>query len=182
MWIIPFSKSSSAKAIWGKKEINLQTCIFFVSKTFKSSVSDERNLLCLEQNHTASFPRSQTQDTNGLETRRHLCAKEDKKWGRCLQNVDELSDQGFYLCLDFETLELLFVINSGVLCCVVKVNRVSITAQPGEGIFCKPNFSLNIKVFLACIQVTWHTLLEEFWFGSVSSVVLPHFWPVPPPI
>lgn len=33
-----------------------------------------------------------------------------------------------YLCFYFETLELLFVVNSGVVCCVVKMNSFSVTA------------------------------------------------------
>lgn len=63
-----------------------------------------------------------------------------KKISEADDNTDEPSDQIFYLRLDFETLELLFVINSGVLCCVVEVNRVSIAAQPAQEIFCQPNF------------------------------------------
>lgn len=37
-----------------------------------------------------------------------------------------------YLCFYFKTLEFLLVVNSGVICCVVKMDSFPITAEPGK--------------------------------------------------
>lgn len=40
----------------------------------------------------------------------------------------KVSASSIYLCWNFKTLELLFVVNSGVVCRVVKMNVFSVTA------------------------------------------------------
>lgn len=45
-----------------------------------------------------------------------------------LNTENSLNIFHYYLCFYFKTLELLFVVNSGVFCCVVKINSLSITA------------------------------------------------------
>ena len=58
---------------------------------------------------------------------KQLFRSENTVWTTCTRHLF-VTDLLVYLCLYFKTLGLLFVVGSGVVYCVVKMNRFSIAA------------------------------------------------------
>ena len=70
-----------------------------------------------------------------------------------------------HLCFDFKTLELLFMVYSGVVRSVVQLDDLPITTQPGEQFFIQQQFNtynfVNCKNTLATCAANSSRILRK---------------------